>query len=52
MYDKIVAMTSQEGELVPLQEHVMAVVSHTVERDIIEHVTQCKVTLLNTFVFM
>lgn len=27
MYDKIVAMTSQQGEYVPLQEHVMAVVS-------------------------
>jgi len=26
MYDKIVAIISQEGENVPLQEHVMAVV--------------------------
>jgi dynein heavy chain len=26
MYDKIVSFISQEGELVPLQEHVMAVV--------------------------
>jgi len=28
MYDKIVAIISQEGENVPLQEHVMAVVSN------------------------
>ena len=27
MYDKIVAIISQEGENVPLQEHVMAVVT-------------------------
>ena len=26
-YDKIIAIHSQEGEMVPLQEHVMAVVS-------------------------
>ena len=29
MYDKIVAIISQEGENVPLQEHVMAVVTAT-----------------------
>jgi len=28
MYDKIVAIISQEGENVPLQEHVMAVVGN------------------------
>lgn len=28
MYDKIVAVISQEGETVPLQEHVMAVVTN------------------------